>query len=323
MHQSESAETETIRSVGIIGRGIIGASWAIVFARAGLRVRIWCRHPEQSKTTHESIAADIRALDGTGLDCAAMTLKRISVHTSLAETLDGVDYVQESVSENEELKRQVLAGIEQHAPADAIIGSSTSGIMPSRMADALRAPERFLIVHPLTPPHLLPVTELCAGPHTSVEVMTRVRGLMIELGQRPVTIHREIEGFALNRVLGAMMNECFALIRDGVLDPQDVDPLLTEGFGLRWGTIGPLAAMELNAPGGIAEYLTRYGSIYDTVARSRGAQSVLEPSLISRVAEATAASSSPEDTASRARERDRNIAQLRAARDRIMQHPHN
>ena len=305
-------------SVGIIGRGIIGASWAMVFARVGLRVRIWCRQPEKLAEAHDHISDSIRALDGTGLEGDAGTLERISLHTSLADALAGVDYVQESVAESEDLKREMLALIEQHAPRHAIIGSSTSGIMPSRLASALTSPERFLVVHPLTPPHLLPVTEICATPHTDEAVVSHVRTWLTELGQHPITIQSEVPGFALNRVLGAMMNECFALIRDGVLDPQDVDPLLTEGFGLRWGTIGPLAAMELNAPGGIGEYLSRYGSIYETVARSRGAAPVLTDALIAQVDEAVGSPETRRDPAKRAQERDRRIAELRTARDRIM-----
>lgn len=314
MHEPSSIET-----VGIIGRGIIGASWAIVFARSGVRVRIWCRKPEATEEVRAHLAASLTALRGTGLEGDADTLDRITVHTSIMETLADVDYVQESVSEDEQLKHEMLARIEAHAPRHAIIGSSTSGIMPSRMATALAHPERFLIVHPLTPPHLLPVTEVCAAPQTSAAVVDDVCDWLSALGQHPIKIHTEIAGFALNRILGALLNECYALVSDGVLDPADVDPLLTEGFGLRWSTIGPFASMDLNAPGGIRDYLTRYGSIAETVARSRGAAPALTEQLIERISASVPSAYGSQDRDALARERDRRIAEMRAARDRIVE----
>jgi L-gulonate 3-dehydrogenase len=238
-----------INDVAIVGRGIIGSSWALVFARAGLSVRIWSRGDADGGATLSAIEASIDALRGTGLEGDAETLGRISVHSDLGETVEGVQFIQESVPEKLELKHEILRAIEASAPPDAIVGSSTSGIMPSTLAQALKRPEQFLVVHPLTPPHLLPITELCVSPHTSEATVAAVTDLMTRVRQRPVRLHAEIPGFALNRILGAMMNECFALIRDGVISPGDIDPLLTEGFGLRWGVIGPLAAMDLNGPG--------------------------------------------------------------------------
>jgi 3-hydroxyacyl-CoA dehydrogenase len=307
-----------VGTVGIVGRGIIGSSWALVFARAGLKVRIWCRKDEQAAETLSTIAASIRSLKGTGLEGDAGTLPRVSAHASLADALVGAKFVQESVAENLALKHQILREIEACTPADTIIGSSTSGIIPSRLAPALAHPDRFLVVHPITPPHLLPITELCAGPQTSESVVAQVRELMTSIGQHPVVLRTEIQGFALNRILGAMMNECFALIRDGVLEPGDVDPLLTEGFGLRWGVIGPLAAMDLNAPDGIGDYLRRYGSIFNLVATSRGAAPVLDEALIEHTASALQSRFAGQERSARIASRDGTIALLRSARDCIL-----
>jgi 3-hydroxyacyl-CoA dehydrogenase len=306
-----------VKTVGIVGRGIIGSSWALVFARAGIHVRIWCRDKGQEAETLARIAAMIQALRGTGLEGDDATLERISVRNALADTLHDVDYVQESISEDLSQKHDILRAIEAAAPAHAIIGSSTSGIMPSRLASALSRPERFLVVHPLTPPHLLPITELCAAPQTSEAVVSAAKDFMLAVGQHPVILQSEIAGFALNRILGAMVNECFALVRDGVLDPQDVDPLITEGFGLRWGIIGPLAAMDLNAPGGIGEYLKRYGSIFDLVARSRGSEPVLSDALIAQISTSLRPHFEKQSSTQRISRRDRGIAQVRAARASI------
>lgn len=307
-----------IKTVGIVGQGIIGSSWALVFARAGLSVRIWSRGEAKGAAMLRAIQASIAALAGTGLEGDADTLARISLHEDLEDALRDVDFVQESVPEDIAVKHDILRRIEAAASPDAIIGSSTSGIVPSRLVEALARPERFLIVHPLTPPHLLPITELCTAPQTSDATLEAAKALLRAVGQHPVHLRKEVPGFALNRILGALMNECFGLIRDGVLSPEDVDPLLTEGFGLRWGVIGPLAAMDLNAPGGIGEYLRRYGGIYEIAARSRGGEPVLDDALIDRLATDQRTRYGHIDPAERVARRDRAIAELRAARDGIV-----
>ena len=304
-------------AVGIVGRGIIGSSWALVFARAGVRVRIWSRHETEIAATRERIGAMIRSLRGTGLEGAPDTLQRISAQASLESTLEGADYVQESVSESVDLKREIFRTIERYAEADTIIASSTSGLLPSVLAGGLQRPERFLVVHPLTPPHLLPVTEICPGTGTSPGVIDAVTGLLRRVGQRPILIRKEIPGFALNRILGALMNEILTLVLEEVLAPDDVDAMLTEGFGLRWALIGPLAAMDLNAPGGIEDYLTRYGHMWDEVARSRGMKPALTAEVIAQLAAAMRRRYRLEDASARVGRRDRAIAELRRHRSTI------
>jgi 3-hydroxyacyl-CoA dehydrogenase len=244
-------------------------------------------------------------------------LQRISAHASLEETLEGAFYVQESVSENAELKREIFRSIERHTAADTIIGSSTSGLMPGILAQGLERPDRFMVVHPLTPPHLLPVTEICPGAQTAQRAIDAVSELLRRVGQRPILIRKEIPGFALNRTLAALMNEILALVADGVLAPEDVDAMLTEGFGLRWAVIGPLAAMDLNAPGGIEDYLNRYGQIWDEVARSRGMEPARSAEVIARVAASLRRRHPLEEAAARIARRDRAIAELRRHRTTV------
>jgi L-gulonate 3-dehydrogenase len=304
-----------IDSVAIVGSGIIGSSWALVFARAGLSVRIWER--TKSGVALGRIETLIRNVKGTGLDGDGQTLGRVKVFASLDEALDGANYVQESIVENLDVKRSVFKDIEVYASSAAIIASSTSGLLPSVMAAEFAHPERFLVAHPLTPPHLLPITEICPSPLTSPAALSATLELIERVGQRPLQLKKEIAGFVINRVLGAMMNEFFALIRDGVLQPDDVDAALTEGFGLRWSAIGPLAAMDLNAPGGIRDYLTRYGGLFQSVARGRGMEPALNDSVVDKVASAVETLSAGQDKATRAARRDRAIAEIRRLRSAI------
>jgi len=306
-----------VSAVAVIGRGIIGSSWALVFARAGLNVRVWSRNEADVAATLERIGAMVLSLSGTGLEGPADALQHITAHALLAETLEGADYIQESVSENLDLKREIFERIERHAGRDTIIGSSTSGFVPSNLASALERPERFLVVHPLTPPHLLPITEICPSPRTATSVIDLVTRLLRLVGQRPILIRKEVPGFALNRILAALMNEVLTLVAEGALAPEDVDAMLTEGFGLRWALIGPLAAMDLNAPGGIEDYLTRYGHLWDEVARSRGMNPVLGKEVVAQVTTSMRKQYRLEESPTRIARRDRAVAELRRFREAL------
>jgi L-gulonate 3-dehydrogenase len=300
--------------VAIIGRGIIGNSWALVFARAGLGISIWNR----AGLSEAKIIADLQAaatsLIGTSYAVPPEAFDRIRVHRELKNVLHGASYVQESAPEDLALKRQLLQQIAEAVEPGAIIASSTSGLRPSELADGMPARERFLVVHPLTPPHLLPLTEIVPSAFTSDEVVERTCAFMTEVGQAPVRLLRETPGFVANRILGAMLNEFFYLVREEVIRPQDVDTIITQGFGLRWACMGPFAAMDLNAPGGIADYLSRYGGIFEKVARERNASGVLDAALIRKLAEAMRAKHSVDAHPARAAARDRAIAQIRDAR---------
>ena len=297
------------RRIGIVGCGIIGASWALAFARAGYRVQVWQRG---DAPVLERIRRMAEAVEGTGSGLGPDDAERIIVDRDLARSLEGVCYVQESVVEDLGQKRQMLVDVERHVSSDAIVASSTSAILPSVLAEGLASPQRFLVAHPLTPPHMLPLTEICAAPQTSPEVLQAAVALLADAGQSPVVLRREIEGFVANRLLGALLNETFALIGDGVIEPRDADVIFTAGFGLRWAIIGPLAAMDLNAPTGVRDYLTRYGSIFASIAQSRGTQVSLTPEVIDRVA-ASLANSSGLAPADRAARRDHAIARIKDA----------
>jgi 3-hydroxyacyl-CoA dehydrogenase len=298
------------RRIGIVGCGIIGASWALTFARAGYQVQVWQRSGTSVLDRIRRLAENV---EETGSGLTEDNLKRISIHEDMAHALNGVCYVQESIAENLEWKSQVLAEIERHAGSEVLIGSSTSAILPSRLSRELAHPHRFLVVHPLTPPHLLPLAEICPAPETTPEIIQAAVALLTSAGQSPVVLNREVEGFVANRLLGAVLNELFALIGEGVIDPADADTIFTEGFGLRWVIIGPLAAMDLNAPAGVRDYLTRYGDIVARVAESRGARASLTPNVIDRIATALAASSSLSPTL-RAARRDQAIARVKDLR---------
>jgi len=236
-------------NVAIIGSGLVGRSWAYLFANAGHAVRIY----DASAT---SSAAAQAWLEGE-LPAGAMRL--VSVVGSLEEALDGADYVQESASEQLPLKRDLFVRMTGAAPAGCIFASSTSALLPDAIFGTLPAADRCLIAHPANPPHVLPIVELVGGTATSQATLDRAADLMTSLGQDVVRVKRAAPGFVLNRLQSALIEEALALVAAGVADPDDVDRTVRSGLGLRWAFVGPFETMDLNAAGGFEAYATKLG----------------------------------------------------------------
>jgi L-gulonate 3-dehydrogenase len=235
--------------VAVIGSGTIGRSWSVVFARAGHPVRLYDAVESRSREAAAGAAAAIGFLADRGwlAEPPDEVVARISSTASLAEACAGAIYVQESVPEDLDVKRQVFGQLEDVAPADLILGSSASAIPMSSIAEGLRHPERCLVVHPTNPPHLLPLVELVPSPVTSPDVLETTRQLMIRAGQRPIVCRREVYGFVLNRLQFALFKEALSLARDGVASIPDIDACITDGLGLRWAFMGPFMVEETNA----------------------------------------------------------------------------
>lgn len=241
-------------------------------------------------------------------------LSRIAIARSLPEALDGVEWVQESVEENVETKRALFAELDALAPPETVLASSTSSIGMSRIADELPGRARALVAHPATPPHLIPVVEMVPAPFTDHAVTARAFETMRSVGQVPVLVRRERPGFVLNRLQGALLTEMFAVVRDGLMTPADVDALIRDGFGLRWAFLGPLEGVDLNAPGGIADYLARYGFMFDQMASERGQPPVVTPELVQQLHDAMRSRLSLDELPGRVTWRDGRMAALRALR---------
>jgi 3-hydroxyacyl-CoA dehydrogenase len=139
----------------------------------------------------------------------------------------------------------------------------------SAFSETLKGRARCLVAHPVNPPYLIPLVELSGAPWTSPETIARARELLAATGQKPVTVQREITGFILNRLQGALLNEAFRLVEDGYMTPEDLDTTIAHGLGLRWSFMGPFETIDLNAPEGLADYCRRYGAIYHKMAHEQ------------------------------------------------------
>jgi len=254
--------------VGIVGAGLIGRAWAIVFARGGCRVRLVDTSCDTAQAALGLIRTGLRDLAEAGLldEEPGAILERIGMAADLEEAVGDADYVQENLPERLDLKRTIFAELDRLAPAGAILASSTSAIPGSAFTEELAGRDRCLVAHPVNPPHLVPLVELCRTPWTSDAAVRRARALMEQVRQVPVTVEREVEGFVLNRLQGALLNEALRLVAHGYVSPEDLDRTVRDGLGLRWSFMGPFETIDLNAPEGVADYAARYGGFYDRLA---------------------------------------------------------
>jgi len=250
-----------MRQVAIVGSGLIGRSWAIVFAQGGFNVALFDATPGVADKACELAREGLHDLAGYGLvgDPAAAA-GRLRVAASLADALAQANFVQENLPEDLETKRAIFAELDRLAAPDAILASSTSTIVASLFTASLPGRHRCLVAHPVNPPHLVPLVELVGAPWTSRETIAKAQEVYEAVGQMPIVVRREIEGFILNRLQAALLSEAFRLCGDGYVSPQDLDKTLKGGLGLRWSFMGPFETIELNAPGGIPDYCARYGA---------------------------------------------------------------
>lgn len=274
----------------MVGAGLIGRAWAMVFARAGWRVRVFDKDPAQLASARAHVAADLAEQHAFGLvgDAAAASA-RIAWCERLDDALEGADWVQENLPEDVGVKRDMFALLDAGTRPDVILASSTSAIPASRFTEALPGRARCLVAHPVNPPHLVPVVELCGAPWTAVATIERAHAVMSAIGQVPIIVRRELEGFILNRLQGALLSEAMRLVGEGFVTPADLDKTVSEGLGLRWSFMGPFATIELNAPGGVADYCARYSGIYRRLASEPPAPAVWEGANAQRVAGALGA----------------------------------
>ena len=249
--------------IAVVGAGLIGRAWAMVFARAGLTVSLWDKAPGVADAALGLIAESLADLHAAGLvtEAPAAIAARITAAGTLEACVAGATHVQENGPERLGPKQDLFAELDRLCPPEVVLASSTSGIPASDFTGNLRGRGRCLVAHPVNPPYLIPLVELVDAPWTDPAVIARTRALMDRVGQVPVVALKETRGFVLNRLQAALVAEAFRLVRDGVMSPADVDACVKDGLGLRWSFMGPFETIDLNAPGGVADYVGRFGPL--------------------------------------------------------------
>jgi L-gulonate 3-dehydrogenase len=254
--------------VAVVGTGLVGRAWAISFARAGHQVALWDDRPDAAQEALAYIGGvlpDLAAFELLDAVTPAELRERIEPAASLEEALDGAVHVQESAPEDVEIKRVLFETLDRLAAPDAVLASSTSALLPSAFTQDLAGRRRCLVVHPINPPYLIPAAEIVPAPWTDPATVRRAETFLREAGHEPIVMTKEIDGFVMNRLQGALLEEAFRLVADGYASAEDIDIGLRDGLALRWSFMGPFETIDLNAPGGIRDYVARYQSIYENI----------------------------------------------------------
>ncbi len=253
------------RKVALIGCGLIGQSWAISFLTAGFDVSLFDPVEDVTVQAKENIKAKLRDLQNNGLlenKNISDYLDKIHLAQNLSHAVKGSVYVQESGPEDLDIKKELTKKIDAATATDIPIASSTSGIPASLYASDVKGRCRCLVAHPINPPHLIPAVEIVPAPFTSAAITQTVKKFIISIDKEPLELKKEIPGFVVNRLQGALLSEAFNLIKDGISSAEDIDKAISEGLGLRWSFMGPFQTIHLNAPEGIGGYVKRYEKMY-------------------------------------------------------------
>jgi L-gulonate 3-dehydrogenase len=303
--------------IAVVGAGLIGRAWSIVFARAGHAVALYDTDAGALRKSLALLERALGDLKGAGLldEEPAVTRARLAPAATLAEAVSGADYVQECIGENLEQKQALFAELDRLAAPAAILASSTSAIPASQWSERLAGRARCIVAHPINPPHLLPLVELSPAPWTSPGVIARVQALHEAAGQVPIVVLKEIQGFILNRLQGALLAEAFRLYADGFASTEDIDKTVRDGLGLRWSFMGPFETIDLNAPGGVVDYCERYGQLYHEMAQTQLPRR-WDEELVRRIERERRQRLPASELEARSAWRDRRLIQLVAQRRR-------
>lgn len=306
----------SFKNVAVIGTGVIGRCWIQVFARAGCRVRTFDADPEQlarGMAWFKDDLKDLRQRRQIKKKEAKARWERVTAAESLAEALDGAQYVQESLPEVQEIKNQAFQEIDELLDPKAIVGSSTSAMDMTLLAQGVPGARRFITAHPVNPPHLIPVVEVLSGAETDPKVEAKTIQFLNEIGQSPVLMQRFVTGFIINRMQAALVREAVDLVASGVADVEAVDTSIRDGLGLRWAFMGPFGVANTNADQGVRQYFQRYGKSYEEMWDALNTETRFDEGLIEHLGEATDEMTGTSYEKQR-RWRDRMIAAIRAVK---------
>ena len=247
--------SKAIRHIGIVGTGVIGASWAAQYLARGFEVVATDPAPNAETNLRNYVEEAWPQLVAIGLSPGA-TKDRLRFTANMAEALAKADFVQENGPERPDFKMKLFADMDECTPPDTIIASSSSGITPSVMQTKCKRPERVLVGHPFNPPHIIPLVEVVGGSRTSPEAIQQAMAFYTAIGKKAIRLHKELPGHVANRLQTALYREVMYLIEQGVLSVADADDAVSWGPGLRWGVMGPSLQWHLGGgAGGIQHFM--------------------------------------------------------------------
>ncbi len=308
--------TARIQRAACIGGGVIGSGWAARLVLHGVDVSIFDPGPDTARKAGEVLDNAERAFARLFGDArpAPGTLR---VATSIAEAIDGAEFIQESVPERLDLKRTVLAEIEAAAPPETIIASSTSGLRPSDMQRDLAHPERLLVGHPFNPVYLLPLVEIVGGRATDAAAVERAGTVYASIGMKPVVVRKEIDAFIGDRLQEALWREALWLVHDGIATVEEIDDVIRYSFGLRWAQMGVFQVYRVaGGEAGMRHFMAQFGPCLKWPWTKLTDVPDLDEALIDRIAEQSDAQAAGLSIRTLERIRDDNLIGIMEALER-------
>ena len=251
--------TTTIKTFAALGVGVIGSGWVARALAHGLDVVAWDPAAGAEQQLRANVANAWPALERLGL-AAEASMERLRFVSSIAECVQHADFIQESAPERQDLKLALHAQISAAARPDAIIASSTSGLLPTNFYASATHPERCVVGHPFNPVYLLPLVEVVGGEKTSAEAIAAAIKIYSTLGMRPLHVRKEIPGFIADRLLEAVWREALHLVNDGVATTGEIDDAIRYGAGIRWSFMGTFLTYTLaGGDAGMRHFMAQFG----------------------------------------------------------------
>jgi carnitine 3-dehydrogenase len=246
-------------TVAIIGGGVIGGGWAARFALNGWQVRVYDPSEDAERTLKATLDNARRSLPRL-TDAPLPAEQSLQFCSSVEEAVSGASWIQESVPERLDIKHQVYREIQAHAPADAVLGSSTSGFKPTELQQDATRPEQIVVAHPFNPVYLLPLVEVVAGNQSDAAIVDRACSILDGLGMKPLRVRKEIDAHIADRFLEAVWREGLWMIKDGIATTEEIDDAIRYGFGLRWGQMGLFETYRVaGGEAGMAHFIAQFG----------------------------------------------------------------
>jgi carnitine 3-dehydrogenase len=308
-------EAAHIQRVAVIGTGTIGASWAALFLARGLEVAATDPAPNAETLLRQRVMDTWPVLQRLG-PVVSDGLSRLTFVADAAEAVRRAQFIQENGPEREELKRALFTALDQAAPPDAVIASSSSGLLMSRLQEVCTYPERCVIGHPFNPPHLIPLVEVVGGSRTSQSAIDRAMAFYAAIGKHPIHIRKEVKGHVANRLQAALWREAVHLVAEGVATVADVDAAIAAGPGLRWAQMGPHLTFHLaGGRGGVEHFLAQFAGPIQGWWQDLGAPA-LTPEVQRKLIDGVAEEAAGQTIAELEARRDEHLISLLSSRER-------
>lgn len=259
---------EDIRSISVLGAGIMGHGIAQAFLMGGYPVRLYDIKDTILDTARSHIKKNMEMFAQEGLleaSQVSQAMERLFTTTELARAVEGADFIVEAAPEDLALKQELFAKVERLCPPQAIIATNTSSLTLSVIGEKVKEKGRLVVTHWFNPPHIVPTVEVVRGPETTEETMDMAAGLLEKIRKMPVRIQKELPGFIVNRIQVALVREVWDLYSKGIASAEDIDKAVKGSVGFRLASIGPLLTADL---GGLDLWLRVYDNLVKEICSS-------------------------------------------------------